>query len=326
MDLLETCDDIVGEYLQDGYTLTTRQLYYQLVARDLIENSVKSYNRIKGLISEARLAGLLDWDAIEDRGRVVHQATTWKTPQEIIRAAARGYRIDHWKYQPLHVLVMVEKQALEGVLEGVCSKWGVDFVANKGYASSTLLYQQGRSMKWALEDHKTVVVLYLGDHDPSGLDMDRDILERLEMFAEFQCADLHLDHTRNDELLVERLALTMPQIGQYNPPPNPAKMTDARAASYIKAYGKSSWELDALAPSILEKLVDDKIKQLIDSRGIRFNWTMSHDIEAKMKDDLQEFCGEGREEHWEELAEPLRKDLEAELEDRRVKRIYPRKL
>lgn len=318
LQLLETCDEIIEDYQASGYTLTTRQLYYQLVAKDLIPNTVKSYNRIKSLISEARLAGLLDWDAIEDRGRVVHLPGGWDTPQAILRGAAYGFRINRWEFQPVRIIVMVEKQALEGVLDTVCSKWGVSFVANKGYASSTLLYQEGRKIKTALEAHKIVRVLYLGDHDPSGLDMDRDIYERLWMFSEGQ-EGLFREDTRRDELTVTRLALTQGQIQQYNPPPNPAKMTDARAAEYIKQHGNSSWELDALAPNLLEQMVGTAIDEIITRDGSRLQWDESIRMEANMRTQLESFCDDSLEEPWFGKRRLLHQTLEALLLQRREK-------
>lgn len=117
LKVIETANGILNEYRAMGYRLSLRQLYYQLVARDFIENSVKSYKRIGNLISDARLAGLIDWEMIEDRGRETVIPTAWTSPAQIVRAAAQQFRVDRWQGQPCHVEVMVEKDALSGYVK-----------------------------------------------------------------------------------------------------------------------------------------------------------------------------------------------------------------
>jgi hypothetical protein len=211
------------------------------------------------LVSDGRLAGLIDWDIIKDRGReMVHQAH-WASPAEIIRACAEQFRVDHWAHQPWYVEVMVEKQALEGVLIPVCHQWDVPFTANKGYSSSSAMREAGQRIYDRLRDGKEIVVIYLGDHDPSGIDMTRDIEERLRLFAECQPED-------TVQVEVIRVALNMDQIEDLQPPENPAKITDSRAASYIERFGESSWELDAVEPRQLVELVSDCIRRHVDMK------------------------------------------------------------
>lgn len=163
--LINIANDILNEYRGMGYRLSLRQLYYQLVARDYIENSVKSYKRIGNLISDARLAGLIDWQMIEDRNRETVIPTAWGSPAQIVRAAAEQFRIDRWDGQPCYVEVMVEKDALSGILEPVCRELHVRFTANKGYSSSSAMYEAGKRIKraWSRDD-KDVHIFYLGDH------------------------------------------------------------------------------------------------------------------------------------------------------------------
>ena len=243
LDLIQQANTIIGEYQRQGYRLSLRQLYYQFVSRDLIANNLKSYKRLGGIISEGRLGGLIDWDAIEDRGREYQLPNHWTTPEEIVRSAAESYRIDKWEGQPWHVEVMVEKDALSGVLEPVCRDLDIGFTANRGYSSSSAMYEAGKRIEQAIDDAgKDVLILYLGDHDPSGIDMTRDVLERLELFC-------------RTSIEVKRLALNMDQVNQYDPPENPAKLTDSRANAYIAQFGDSSWELDALEPRVLSEIV-----------------------------------------------------------------------
>lgn len=275
--MIKRINTILADYASQGYDLTLRQLYYQLVAGAVIENSERSYKNIGALVSDARLAGLVDWDMITDRGREMVKNSHWETPADIIRGCAQQFRIDTWKDQPNHVEVMVEKQALEGVLLPVCSELDVSFTANKGYSSSSAMYEAGRRLARAMGDDKKVHLIYLGDHDPSGIDMSRDILHRLNLFAgviddeamkeiERRGDDLAttLEADYDSAIEVHRIALNMDQIRQFRPPENPAKITDSRASSYISRFGKSSWELDAIEPRRLAALVRDAIHELRD--------------------------------------------------------------
>jgi hypothetical protein len=243
----------LDEYRGQGYRLSLRQLYYQLVARDYIENSIKSYKRIGNLVSDSRLAGMLDWGMIEDRGREVHENSHWTTPAGILKSAAYSFRMDRWVNQPSYVEVFVEKDALSGILLPVCRDLDVKFTANKGYSSSTAMYEAAKRIVNAAEDGKDVHIIYLGDHDPSGIDMTRDIRER---FALFTREDVTFD--------VHRLALNYEQVEQWNPPENPAKETDSRYEAYVEKFGESSWELDAVEPATLGELVRNQIEDLID--------------------------------------------------------------
>lgn len=269
--------EILNEYARMGYDLSVRQLYYQMVARDYIPNNQRSYNRLKKLISDARLAGLIDWNMIVDRGRKTEFAPHWDTPGDIVRSAAAQFQIDKWEDQPVHIEVMIEKQALEGVLAPVCAELDVRFTSNKGYSSQSMMYRIGQRLAWKMQDEdKTVVVLYLGDHDPSGMDMDRDIEDRLSMFS----------YTLFQPIRVDRLALLYEQIEEMRPPENPAKFSDPRAEAYIAQFGHSSWELDAVEPKELARLVRRAVKDLRDPDL----WEEAVNREEAMKQDLSDFA------------------------------------
>jgi len=250
---IDVINGILTEYQAAGYDLSLRQLYYQLVARGIIENSERSYKRTADLLNNARLAGLVDWDMITDRGRETITPPSWDNPGQIVRAAAKQFRLDPWVNQANYIEVMVEKQALEGVLVPVCNQWGVSFTANKGYSSSSTLYETGKRLTDQARAGKALWILYLGDHDPSGLDMTRDITERLNLF------------TGHGYVFINRLALNMDQVQALNPPENPAKVTDSRYKEYLNNFGAASWELDAIEPNALANLVTKAVKDKIDN-------------------------------------------------------------
>lgn len=276
LELIDTVNNILREYAAQNYRLSLRQLYYQLVARGHIENSVKSYKRIGNLISDARLAGLVDWRMIEDRGRETHYLNHWDNPAEIVRDASRWFRIDRWEGQRNYVEVMVEKDALSGILLPVCQELDIRFSANKGYSSSSAMYDIGKRLYRISGDIDEIHVFYFGDHDPSGIDMTRDIAERLSLFT----------YGLVNHVNVHRLALNWDQVEQWQPPENPAKETDSRYQAYADEFGESSWELDAVEPSTLAELVRDSVHELID-------WDQWNEIEAReetMRSELVKFA------------------------------------
>lgn len=284
-DLLAKVQVVLARYASQGYDLSLRQLYYQLVAADLLPqiwadpatgstNNERAYKNLGNLVSDARLAGLIDWDAIKDRGREMIQNPHWKNPRYFLESVIPQFAIRKWDDQPSYVEVMVEKQALEGVLEPVCDELDIPFTANKGYSSSSAMYECGKRFEEKLGDGKVCYIIYLGDHDPSGIDMTRDVEDRINMFA----------NVRKD-VAAQRVALNMDQVRRLRPPENPAKITDSRAASYIEKFGRSSWELDAIEPSALATLVRNAVFAIRDEEL----WDAAVKREDAMKADLSKF-------------------------------------
>ena len=270
---IDLVNAILDEYAGLGFDLSLRQLYYQMVARGYIENSLRSYKNLGNLVNDARLAGLVDWEMIVDRNRETVAVAHWDNPGEIIDVASRQFRVDKWVEQPYHVEVMVEKDALSGVLSPVCRGLDISLTANKGYPSSSILYEMSKRLQAILDHGKEIYILHLGDHDPSGIDMTRDLRDRLALF------------TRED-ISIERLALNMDQVRLFNPPENPAKTTDSRYRAYIVEFGKSSWELDALEPRVLAGLVSSFVLDLRDEDL----WSEAVAREKAMREELESFA------------------------------------
>ena len=300
---LDFINEIIEEYQEQGYVLTLRQLYYQLVSRDIIPNKQNEYSKLSTLLKEGRMAGIVDWDAIEDRLRKPSQPSHWKSPQSIINACIEQYRKDRQKGQDIYLEVWVEKDALSGVLKRVTEKFGVPIMVNRGYSSASAMFDSFERFKKALKKGREAKVIYLGDFDPSGVDMIRDIKSRIDEFIvgsneikksfwvdeeseTYRETFRHLyeigydsgiceevaSNTYREEKAKElskkfqivRIALTKEQIKQYNPPPNPAKITDPRAKDFIEKHGKTSWEVDALKPEVLNAILKQAIEENID--------------------------------------------------------------
>lgn len=245
---IEQAVDIIAEYQAQGFSLTTRQMFYQFVIRLLIANTERQYKRIGNILSDARRAGLIDWNAIEDRTRYLRRLSFWDSPLSMMHTARDSYHRDLWEGQCKRVEVWIEKDALVGVIQKVCEDMDVPYFSCRGYVSDSEMWRGARRLLTNQDNGQETVVLHLGDHDPSGIDMTRDIEERLRLF------------TRGGTYVsVKRIALTMDQIIEIEPPPNPAKVTDSRYEGYVAEYGEESWELDALEPQYMLKLVEKAI-------------------------------------------------------------------
>lgn len=267
---IDIANAIIEEYVMQGYRLTLRQLYYQHVARGLVENTERSYKNMSELISKGRLMGLIDWDMIEDRTRSLHNQPHWESPQEIMESAYQSYGRDKWETQSNRVEVWIEKDALVTVISRVCREWDVPFLACRGYMSQSEMYVSSQRLREYKRRKQRVTILHLGDHDPSGLDMTRDNSERLSVMLE-------------QIVNVKRIALNMNQVEEYALPPNPTKPTDSRATNY--KYD-SSWELDALEPSVIERLIETEVVKLID----RNEWKQVVKLEKEERMTLQKIA------------------------------------
>jgi hypothetical protein len=267
---------VCAEFAAQGISLTLRGLYYRLVARDLFpdsrrwlknaagkwfmdsrgtKNADPNYKWLGDIINDARLAGLVDWDHLADTTRTLRDLAHWEDPEQIIGAVARQYRNERWANQPVRPEVWIEKDALVGVITNVCTRNDVGYFSCRGYTSQTAMWEAAQRLIAYEDAGQQTVIIHLGDHDPSGIDMTRDIQDRLRLFG--------------SSAEVVRIALNMDQVVQYDPPPNPTKLTDARASGYIERFhdpdedepGEARcWELDALDPSVLDTLIQAEIE------------------------------------------------------------------
>jgi hypothetical protein len=281
--VIQQANKIIDEYAAQGFNLTLRQLYYQFVSRDWIPNTQRSYKNLGGIVNDGRLAGMIDWSAITDRTRELQSVAHWESPRDIVEQDARVFRLDKWEDQDNRVEVWIEKEALIGVFEKVCRQEDVGLFACRGYTSQSEMWVAGQRLLEYREAGQTPHILHFGDHDPSGQDMTRDIIDRLELFM-------------GGEIEVDRLALNMDQVRQYRPPPNPAKTTDSRYAGYIHKYGTKSWELDALEPRVLEALALKEIRALRNNKRWNAKVHEENDRRAQLTETSQ---------RWDEVTEFL---------------------
>lgn len=252
--VIRQANQIIGEYTEQGYTLTLRQIHYQFVARDLYENTQANYKRLGNILDAARKAGLVDWDAIEDRTRALRRVGVWDGPEQALERIRTQFKLDPWDEQPVlrRIEVWVEKDAAVGIVQPTCDALRLPYFSCRGYSSSSGLYEAGKRLDWYRKAGYETMILYLGDHDPSGVYMTETAEERVSMYA------------RHD-IDFRRIALTMPQIEANPIPPNFVKDKDSRTKRYVAEFGtEDCWELDALPPRTVDSIIRAEVEPLID--------------------------------------------------------------
>ena len=246
--IMENAPDIIGDYDK----MTIRQLFYQLVAIGF-PNSQRHYKRLVSAMEKARWEGVVDFDDFEDREREmtrycddddIDYDEAFNDAKKGLRIRMKSYSIDRWANQPYSVEVWVEKKALLGVFDHTCSTLRVGLFACKGYPSLTALYEASERFSWTDKD---TVILYFGDHDPSGDDIPRSIEENLSRMG---C---------NVEII--RCALSKEQVIEFGLPPAPTKRSDSRSKNWD---GLGQVELDAVKPDILQQMICDNVADYFD--------------------------------------------------------------
>lgn len=283
---IQLANEILEDYAAQGYDLTLRQLYYQFVSRGLIANKDAEYKKLGSVINDARLAGEIDWEHITDRTRNLRSLAHWGSPRSIVESCAEQFRYDKWANQANYVEVWVEKDALVGILDVACTPMDVPYFSCRGYTSQSEMWAAAMRLLKHIRAGKAVTVIHLGDHDPSGIDMSRDITSRIELFVRHHLGEDNgaaLGHHDDSGFTLNRIALNMSQVKQYNPPPNPAKVTDSRASKYIDRFGNESWELDALEPRVLTALIQDTVAALRDESIWNESIVKENDAKHRLK-------------------------------------------
>lgn len=240
--LIEAAHAVIASADQLGLRFTLRRVYYELVSANLIPNTIASYRKLSTTLNRARWAGYLPLDCLDDLGRVTQSIATWQSTKHWLASSAATYRTDPWRYADTRVELWAEKAAVQSILAPIANRYTVPLLTLRGYSSLTALAEALHRH----QRHRHTMVLYLGDHDPSGQDMDRDLAHRLELLG--------------SPTTITRVALTRDQIEEHALPPQPTKRSDPRAWRY---NDDDSWELDALPAQTLTQIVEDAIAPLL---------------------------------------------------------------
>jgi hypothetical protein len=268
--IVEATKKILSEYT---FPLTLRQIYYRLVANGLIPNKRSAYNSLSKWLVKAREDAAIDDTRIEDRSRsVIARVNAYESPDDFVSAArdwfhnlGSEYYADLWENQAVHVEVWIEKDALSQVVARVAGPFRVTVCPSREYSSYSYIKREAVDGRLSTVD-KPIVLLDFRDHDPSGLQMTEDLQTRFDRYAD----DLEIE--------VKRIALTIDQVKKHKLIPNPTKRADSRSAKYVTEYGDQCWELDAIPPDELQRLVTQAIEKHVDRK------TWNADLEQEQKD------------------------------------------
>jgi len=254
--IVQAVNAILTEY---DFPLTLRQIYYRLVASGLIPNKRSAYNQLSKTLVKAREEGEVDDTRIEDRARqVLRGESGYDDPEEFtelmekwFRGSGARYKADLWADQDAFVEVWVEKDALSRVIAQAAEPYRVTVCPSRGYSSYTYIKRMAIDDRLSDVD-KPIIILDFRDHDPSGLQMTEDLRKRLVKYGD------------GLDIEVKRIALRIDQVKQYNLISNPTKLADPRSQAYVAQYGDQCWELDAIEPRELQRIVKDAIEEHVD--------------------------------------------------------------
>jgi len=269
--LLEEVRNIIQEY---DFALTLRQIYYQLVAKQIIPNLQKYYVKLSRLCVIGRDEGYLSEDSFADRLREIEKISSWKDLSDFADTVRNAYCKDKWINQRNYIEIWTEKDALRGVISPITEKWDVGLLVVRGQVSRTAIYEAYQRYRQKREQDKECYLFYFGDFDPSGLSIYNSLRNRI---SNFQGGFL--------SLTFDRIALTPEQIKEYKLPQDPAKKSDPNYRRFVEEYGDNVVELDSLPPNVLRAYVEDCIKQNLNLGELK----QVLKKEKKEKQELNEF-------------------------------------
>lgn len=273
--------DAAHTILESERPATIRQLFYRLVSIGVIENRIQDYRRVSSVMTEARERGEIEWSWIVDRSRPQYKSSTWNSLEEYGEVVARSYRRNLWGTQPNHVLILTEKDALVGSIRDVADDYGVEIRTLRGFSSATVMHEIASTFSDLSDARKGILILYLGDHDPSGQDIERDVSERILRHMDgadpsaIRCQQYGLNRNLRSwsagdcNFVVVRVAINQEDIERFHLPPLRVKLSDSRAGKFIRRYGRECVEVDALPPSELRDRLGDAIEGLIEQDSWR---------------------------------------------------------
>ena len=228
--------------------ITGRGIGYKLFTAGLIPSMARNeMQRVYRLLKEAREREIIPWEWIVDETRSLERVSTWDDPEQYARSVARSYRRDFWNQQPVRVEVWSEKGTVRGVLQPVLDEYAVGFRVMHGFSGATIVYDAAQD-----DDGRELIVLYVGDYDPSGMFMsEEDLPNRLSEYG-------------GHHITMKRIALTREHTRALPSFPASDKKKDPRFKWFTVNYGDRCWELDAMDPGELRDCVEEAIIDLIE--------------------------------------------------------------
>ena len=240
---------LIHDWAEQNRPVTVRQIFYRLSTLDAVPKTENGYKAVGRLCTKMRREGEVPFEWFADNTRWQRKPRTYNSLQDALSNTAQTYRRALWQNQTGLVEIWCEKEALAGVIYEVTAEWDVPLMVVRGYPSLSFLYNAALELQNATVSGKHSHIFYLGDYDPSGLDIYRQIVDDLHGFAP------------EAQMTMERVAVRQEQIDQWDLPSRPTKKTDSRA----KGFTGESVELDAITPDALRQIVSECIESVVDA-------------------------------------------------------------
>jgi hypothetical protein len=260
--------------------VTVRQLFYRLVSNGTLENTKRAYQLVSKITTKARKDGRCPYEWIVDRSRPTYMPNVFTDAADYAEVVKQGYRRDYWADQPNHVEVWTEKDAIIGSIESVTDELGVTVRVGRGFFSTTRINEIAQHFERITRQGKAIFVIYLGDHDPSGVEIQNEGGDRLHDLLQRRLGEAFSYN-------LQRVAILKPDIAAFGLPPLRIKNTDSRATKFRKLHGEGCVELDALPPTELRRRLGAAIERLIDSKG----WARAVAVEQAELDNIRQTVG-----------------------------------
>jgi hypothetical protein len=245
-ELLGQVHEVLRQY-QANLPVTNRQVFYRLVAAYGFDKSEAAYERLSNLLNRARRSGEVPWSAIRDDGFHRGGHTGWASLGEFaetVQAWVDGYRVDRQAGQTRRVAVWCEAGGMVPQLERVAGEYSVPVFSSGGFDSVTAKHDKAEQFAAM----GSVLVLHLGDHDPSGVHVFGSLDEDVRAFC----------HELGGRVEFRRLAVLPEHVAKYGLVTSPAKASDRRA------FDGETVQAEALPPDVLADVVRSAIESELD--------------------------------------------------------------
>jgi hypothetical protein len=268
--------------LEADHPQTVRQVFYRLTTEGVVGKTEAEYKgTVCRLLTEMRRSGEVPYEWLADSTRWMRKPTTYSSMEEALRITAEAYRRALWSDSPDRVEIWSEKEALAGILIDVTDPWDVPLMVTRGYPSVSYLHSAAKAIVSRADQDQRTYIYYLGDRDPSGVDIDRAIVHGI---GESILSLVGLDQQGDSALAFtalatfERIAATEEQVEDLALPTRPTKKSDSRS----KNFTGRSVEVDAIPAQTLREIALEAIERHVDHHQLGVLQT----VEAEERRDL----------------------------------------
>ena len=280
--------------------ITLRGLFYRVVSTGYFPDTDKKYYaKLGNLMSTLRRERWIPYEWIVDNIRSTIKPSSWSGLDDFVDTVSRSYRKDFWSSLPDYIHIFIEKDAMSGIVAPVTQEYDLSMSPIRGYVSDSYVHSLGTQWR---QIEKPIHVFYMGDFDPSGFDLERDLADKLVEHSgrlinsdnlPFNEGGLivnsqHADPNANLPWCTwERLALNEDDFDNHDLFEIKPKQKDSRSKRFIERFGERCAEVDALEPREIRRRVREAIEQYIPTD----EWERLKKVESVERETFQATLG-----------------------------------